>query len=97
MALHSARISTVRAGGHDGQWLVEDARQNITRTHAAPCQTQNGVELPPRLMDLDGQLFNQVVVFVVAYVQVFAVFSQHADSPEVGSFHLKVKRGVDVN
>jgi hypothetical protein len=48
-------------------------------------------------MDLDGQLFNQVVVFVVAYVQVFAVFSQHAYSPEVGSFHLKVKRGVDVN
>jgi hypothetical protein len=48
-------------------------------------------------MDLDGQLFNQVVVLVVAYVQVFAVFSQHADSPEVGSFHFKVKRGGDVN
>jgi len=37
------------------------------------------------------------VVFVVAYVQVFAVFGQHANSPKVSSFHPKVKRGVGVN
>jgi hypothetical protein len=48
-------------------------------------------------MDLDGQLFNQIVVLVVAYVQVFAVFSQHADSPKVSFFHPKAKQGVDVN
>jgi len=32
-------------------------------------------------MNLQGQFFNEVVVFVVAYVQVFAVFSQHGVSP----------------
>jgi len=38
-------------------------------------------------MNLDGQFFNQIVVLVVAHIQVFAVFSQHAFSPKVKSIH----------
>jgi hypothetical protein len=29
------------------------------------------------LVDLDGQLFNQIVVFVIRHIQVFAVFGEH--------------------
>ena len=81
MALHRAFVGPVGAGAHDGQRLVEDAAQNIARAHAASRETEDGVKLPARFMDLDGQLLNQVVVFVVTDVEVFAVFCEHGVSP----------------
>ena len=42
-----------------------------------PGQTQDGVELPARLMDFDRQLFDLVVILVVRDVEVFTVFGQH--------------------
>ena len=77
VALLRTSFGAVRAGGHDGQRFVKNARQDITRTHAAASQTQNSVELPARLVNFDGEFFNQIVVLVIAHVQVFAVFCQH--------------------
>ena len=76
-ALNSACIGTVRTGGHDGQWLVENAAQDVARTQAPTREAQDGVELPARQMDLERELFDQVVVLVIGHVQVLAVFCQH--------------------
>src|SRR5690606_35529304 len=70
-------LSTVGAGGHDGQGLVKNTAQDVARTHTAASQTQDGVKLPARLVNLDGQFFNQAMVLVVADIQVLAVFSKH--------------------
>jgi hypothetical protein len=55
VALHRAGVGAVGAGGHDGQRLVKDAAQDVARAHAAARQAQDGVELPARLVHLDGQ------------------------------------------
>ncbi len=57
--------------------LSKNAAQDIAGAQATPGQAQNGVEFPARLVNFQRQLFNQAVVIVVAYVQVFAVFRQH--------------------
>ena len=81
LTLFGTRLSTVRARGHDGQRLIKNARQNIARPQAPAGQTQNGVELPTRAVHLQGELFNQVVVFHIAHIKVLAVFGQHVGAP----------------
>ena len=54
--------------------LVEDAREHVAGPHAAARQAQDGVELPTGLVHPDRELLDQVVVLVVAHVQVLAVF-----------------------
>jgi hypothetical protein len=34
-------------------------------------------------VNLDGQFFNQVVVFVIAHVEMLAVFCQHEVAPDL--------------
>ena len=46
VALDRAGLGAVRAGGHDRQRLVEDAREHVARPHAAARQAQDLVELP---------------------------------------------------
>jgi hypothetical protein len=55
--------------------MAKDARQDVAWAHATASQTQNSIELPAGLVDFDGEFFNQIVVLVIAHVQVFAVFS----------------------
>ncbi|MPM62791.1 hypothetical protein SDC9_109669 [bioreactor metagenome] len=77
MPLDRAGFRAVRAGGHDGQRLVENTAQHVAGTQATACQAQDGVEFPARLMHLERQFFNEVVVLVVTDVEMLAVFCQH--------------------
>ena len=56
---------------------MENAREDVAGAHAAARQAKEGVELPARLVNPDRELLDQVVVLVVADVQMLAVFSQH--------------------
>ena len=78
MPLNSARLSPVRTRRHDRERLGENPTQYVARTQAASRQAKNSVEFPTRLMHFERQLFNQVVILVVANVQVLTVFCQHA-------------------
>lgn len=81
VALHLARLGAVAAGGHDGQRHAEDAAEDVAGPHAAARQAQDGVKAPAREVDFEGELFDELVVFVVAHIQVFAVFGQHQRGP----------------
>src|SRR6218665_5659 len=77
-----AGLSPVGTGGHDGQWLFGDKAEQVAGGKGAGGKAQNGVELPPRLVHFERQLFDQAVVLVVADIQVSPVFGQHARAPE---------------
>jgi hypothetical protein len=68
-------------------------REDVARAHAAARQAQDGVEAPARLVHLDRELFDQVVVFVVAHVQVLAVFGQHAGNSSIDSWLRRCNAG----
>jgi hypothetical protein len=68
-------------------------REHVARAHAAARQAQDGVEAPARLVHLDRELFDQVVVFVVAHVQVLAVFGQHAGNSSIDSWLRRCNAG----
>jgi hypothetical protein len=66
--------------------LLKMRLKNIAWAHATTGQAQDGVELP--LLTgwiLMRELFNEVVVLVVAHVKVFAIFGQHGSRAPVCS------------
>jgi hypothetical protein len=77
MALDGTFAGAIRAGAHDSQRFVEDAGEDVSGAHATACEAQDGVELPAALMNFERELFNEVVILVVADVEVFAVFCEH--------------------
>ena len=66
-----------------------------TRCHrgACPaCQAEDGVEFPTGLVNLEGQFFNQVVVFIIRNVQMLAVLSQHGVPSKCSCLRLSGKQ-----
>ena len=52
-------------------------RDRMSPGRRPPRQAQDGVELPARFMDLERELLDQAMVFVVVHIEVLAVFAQH--------------------
>src|SRR5690606_28459562 len=69
-ALRRAGVVAVRAGEQHAERLVEEPREDVADAQAAARETDDRVEPPSRLPDLERQLLDEPVVLVPRDVQV---------------------------
>ncbi|MNJ60774.1 hypothetical protein D3C77_565320 [compost metagenome] len=78
VALLRAGGLAIAAGRQDAQRHVKNTGHNIADAHAAARQTQNLVELPSRLVHLQGKALDQPVVIVPRHPQMAFIIGRRA-------------------
>src|SRR5690606_9235814 len=69
-SLLPAALLPVGAGEHHAERPVEDPREHVAHPQPAPGEADDGIEVPPRIVDLEGEPLDEPAVLAPADVEV---------------------------